>query len=134
MLCCKIIANYSDVCKNFSTLLNELNKKGSVLWKNRYFYFANTEDIKITKKTIQKIFKNCGCNEIFLEEYGKNYQPNEDDQVNWWIEDKLIKIGYVEFEEEHQKELQFISQQLTDIENLIATAKQTYSQSEEETK
>ena len=122
MICCKIVADYMTVGKNFSKIFDGLSKKGSVLWENRCFYFANTEDKEVTEKTVKKIFKKYGC-ESYIQKYDKDYQPSEKDSVNWWLEDKLIKIGYREAETDHQEELRGMSITLTELENLFNKSK-----------
>ena len=124
MICCKIIADYKQQSLEFVNILNELNKIGDVLFDDRYFYFANTDDDKISKKNIQRIFKKFKCDEIFIESYDQQVQPNENEYVNWWVEDKLIKIGYNEFEMKEQEKIQYISKQLTELEELIQKAKE----------
>lgn len=131
MICCKIITDYIKVGKNFSKIFEELSNRGSVLWENRCFYFANVEDKNVTDKTIKKIFKKYECDNAFIIKYDKNYQPLENDSVNWWLNDKLIKIGYVEAEECHQEELKKMSQQLTELEKLLEQAKIEVSPSDQ---
>lgn len=132
MICCKVIADYRQTCQQFAKILNDLGKIGDVMWNNNYFYFANTDNAKIGDKNIKKIFKKYGINSIFIEQYNKDYQPHETDEVNIWVEDKLIKIGYVEFEVQEQSQMQFISQQLTDIQNILDQQIQKTSQSQTE--
>lgn len=131
MICCKIVANYQQVCTHFNELFEELNKYGDVLWDSRYFFFANTTDRKISEKTVQKMLKKHQITGFFLEKYSRDYQPTETDQINWWVEDKLIKIGYEETEDEHQEDLKRLSQQLDELNNMIQTIKQSQSQSDE---
>lgn len=131
MICCKIVADYQQVCLHFNELFEELNKYGDVLWDSRYFFFANTTDRKISEKTVQKMLKKHQITSFFLEKYGRDYQPAETDQINWWVEDKLIKIGYEETEDEHQEELKRLSQQLDELNDMIQTIKQSQSQPDE---
>ena len=131
MICCKIVADYQQVCSHFNELFEELNKYGDVLWDSRYFFFANTVDRKISEKAVQKILKKHQITSFFLEKYGRDYQPTETDQINWWVEDKLIKIGYEEAEDEHQDDLKHLSQQLDELNDMIQTIKQSQSQSDE---
>ena len=131
MICCKIVANYQQVCTHFNELFEELNKYGDVLWDSRYFFFANTTDRKISEKTVQKMLKKHQITGFFLEKYSRDYQPTETDQINWWVEDKLIKIGYEETEDEHQEDLKRLSQQLDELNDMIQTIKQSQSQSDE---
>ena len=131
MICCKIIANYKQVCLEFANIFKDLTQLGDVLWDNNYFYFANTSDVKINDKNIRKVFKKHNCSDIFIERYDKDYQPQENDNVNHWVEDKLIKIGYNEFEINGQQEMQSISKELRDLNNMLEQLKQSQSQTEE---
>lgn len=131
MICCKIVADHRQVCAHFNGLFEELNKYGDVLWDSRYFFFANTTDRRISEKTVQKILKKHQITGFFLEKYDRDYQPTETDQINWWVEDKLIKIGYEETEDEHQEDLRRLSRQLDELNDMIQTIKQSQSQSDE---
>lgn len=131
MICCKIVADYKQICLHFNELFTELNKYGDILWDSRYFFFANTTDHKISEKNIQRILKKHQITSFFIEKYDRDSQFTETDQINWWIEDKLIKIGYKEAEDEHQEELKHLSQQLDELNNMIQTIKQSQSQSDE---
>lgn len=123
MICCKIVANYKQVCLNFVNILNDLNAMGEVLWDNHYFYFANTSNLKVNGRSVKRVLKKYGCGDAFLEEYGKDFIPQETDHAGIWIEDKLIKIGYVEFEQTQQDKIDEISRCLTDIEDMIEKIK-----------
>ena len=131
MICCKIVADYQQDCSHFNELFEELNKCGDVLWDSRYFFFFFIIDRKTSEKTVQKILKKHQITSFFLEKYGRDYQPTETDQINWWVEDKLIKIGYEEAEDEHQDDLKHLSQQLDELNDMIQTIKQSQSQSDE---
>ena len=131
MICCKIVADYQQVCSHFNELFEELNKHGDVLWDSRYFFFANTIDRKMSEKTVQKILKKHQITSFFLEKYGRDYKKNKKKKINRWVEDKLIKIGYEEAEDEHQDDLKHLSQQLDELNDMIQTIKQSQSQSDE---
>lgn len=131
MICCKIVADYKQQSLEFANIFGELNKIGDVLLDGRYFYFANTNRKTITEKNVRKIFKKYGCSDVFIEKYDQDLQPRESDFVNWWIEDKLIKIGYVEFEEEEQEKMQFISEQLTELNEMLEQLKEKQEKQKE---
>ena len=130
MICCKIVANYKQVCLNFANIFKDLNSIGEVLWDNHYFYFANTSDLRVNKKSVRKILNKYGCQDSFVEEYGPDFIPQDKDHAGIWIEDKLIKIGYAEFEKTQQDKISTISQCLTDIENMLKEIKTTQSESD----
>ena len=41
-----------------------------------------------------------------MDIYSKDNQPSEDDFINGWLMDKIIKINYARYEQENQKMLQ----------------------------
>lgn len=119
MVCCKVMADYRKLCEHFQQLFDEFGKRGDSLWHNRCFYFANVDDENVTEQTVRKIVKKYCGSDVFIECYNATHMPSEDEQVNWWIEDKLIKIGYIEIEIKYQEQFKTISQKLTDIENTL---------------
>lgn len=112
MICCKIITNFNDAHGNFEKLLNTLSSYGEVLWENGYIFFGDTEHDEVNEKKVQKILKNSGYMSFFINTYAKENQPNETDDINGWLTDKLIKINYVQYERHSQQIFKDISKGL----------------------
>lgn len=108
MICCKIIANFSSKEGQFSVLLNKLGSLGDVLWDNNSLFFADVEN-DISEKKILSIIKKSGYGKGYIDIYTKENSPHENDYINGWINDKLIKICYNKCEQESQKIFKDIS-------------------------
>ena len=121
MMCCKIILDPVTAATQFGKIFELLSLHGEMLWDGHYFYFANIDFPDFDETRLKKALKKIGCKDCFLEQYNKDLMPHETDQVNWWVEDKLIKIGYKDFEEQQQATIQEVYQQLSDIEDMIKT-------------
>jgi hypothetical protein len=132
MICCKIVANNSFVYSHFASLLQELGNKGSTLWDNQNLYFANTVDPKIDQRFVKKVLKKQGCSAFFIDEYGEDNLPNETDSANAWINDKLIKIAYIQTEEQQQNELRKIYTELSELDELLSKELNALPQQPEE--
>lgn len=112
MICCKINANFNDPKANFNKLFEDLIKYGDLLWENNNLYFSNTDNYSINEKKIKKILKSNGYINFFINIYGKDNQPTEEDRISYWILDKLIKINYNQYEHENQQMLANVSKGL----------------------
>jgi len=119
MICCKITADLQFVRDNFKNLMGFLGEYGDVLWDNNYLYFANVQDVKITEKTINKVLKKCGCQRFFIEIFENTDGLRETDFANHWIEDKVIKITYNNFEINHKEEIHKMNEQLLSLQKDI---------------
>ena len=71
--------------------------------------------------------KKSGYPSFFIEEYGKDNEPHEENCVNGWLYDQLVAINARSYEVESQKEFRRISKALDDIdkktEEIISSAK-----------
>ena len=111
MICCKIVTNFSSVEGKFSELLQKLGSKGSVLWEGNNLYFADVENDTDEKK-LTSILKRCGYKKSFIDEYWKDNLPHESDNINGWVNDKLIKICYNKYQQESQEVFKNVSKGL----------------------
>ncbi len=105
MICCKINTNFNDSNANLSKLFEDLVIYGDFLWKDNNLYFSNTDDYSIDEKKVKKILKSDGFKQFYIEIYGKNNQPTDEDLITYWILDKLVKINYNKYEKENQQML-----------------------------
>lgn len=102
MICCKIIANFSNGQGSFSKLCELLAKKGDFLWDNGVMYFADTEH-DTTERQIMNCVKKAGYTKVFVDTYDAKHEPHEDERVKGWIADKLTKIYYQQYEHDSQE-------------------------------
>ena len=99
MICCKIVTNFSSQEGNFAGLLERLGNRGAVLWEQGVLYFADVEKDTDEKKIVS-ILKKSGYKKSFIDEYCKDNPPHENEYVDGWINDKLIRICYNKCEQE----------------------------------
>lgn len=123
MICCKIITDYNNIHGNFNQLLKDLTSCGDFLWENNSLYFSNTYEYEVNKKTLIQILKKNGYDDFFINIYSKNNEPNENENINGWIYDKLIKINYKCYEHESQELFKNISKGLDMLDEEIADIK-----------
>lgn len=109
MICCKISANFNDPKANLEKLFEDLKKCGYFLWENNNLYFGNVDDYSVDEKKIKKILKSNGYSNSFINIYGKDNQPVEEERITYRILDKLIKINYNRFEHENQQMLENVT-------------------------
>lgn len=102
MICCKIIADYSNEQGSFSKLCELLAKKGDFLWEGNVMYFADTE-LDTTERQIINCVKKAGYTKVFVDTYDAKHEPHEDERIKGWITDKLTKIYYQQYEQENQE-------------------------------
>ena len=106
MICCKIISDFNNKNGNFTGVLETLGKTAELYWNGNYLFLGETESNLLSEKKIIKILKSKGYTKVFVDIYSKDNQPSEDDFINGWLMDKIIKINYALYEKENQKMLQ----------------------------
>ena len=103
MICCKIIADYSNKEASFNKLCTLLGKIGDWIWESGCMYFADTEGDTDEKKII-RIVKKAGYRKVFVDCYDKDNEPQENEYVKGWLSDKVMKIYYNQVEKDNQEE------------------------------
>lgn len=106
MICCKIISDFNNANGDFTGVLETLGKIADLYWNGNYLFLGETESNLLSEKKIIKILKSKGYTKVFVDIYSKDNQPSEDDFINGWLTDKIIKINYALYEQENQKMLQ----------------------------
>lgn len=119
MICCKITTNYQDPNGNFEVLMEKLSNLGECLWSEGNLYFSDVVNDKTNHTTVGKILKKAGYKQFYILEYSRTVEPNEDDSINSWIFDKLIKINYQQCERQSQKTFHEISKGLDILDSII---------------
>lgn len=109
MICCKIIADYNSDSGNFSKLLQLLGQCGDFLWTDNALFFSNVDDFDFTEKQIVKILRKANYPQYFINIYSKKNQPSENEEVNAWLLNKLMRINYQMYERESQEAFRDIS-------------------------
>jgi len=102
MICCKIITDLKSKDGDFANLINNLGKKGDFIICVNTIFFADTEGT-VKEKDIEKILKKSGYLKYYIDIYTKDNQPQETDEINAWLANKLITINYNLYEQESQK-------------------------------
>ena len=119
MICCKIVTDFNNVNGKFGQLLTKLGKYGDVLWESGSMFFANTEDEEFDEKKLERILKQSGYKKFFLNIYSKDNEPRENDNINGWLYDRIIKINYISCERESQKIFKDISHGLDLLDEML---------------
>lgn len=114
MICCKIIADYSNESASFAKLCELLAKKGEFLWENNAFYFADTKN-QVTEKQLTSCVKRAGYTKVFIETYDALHEPHEAERLKGWITDKLVKIFYKTTEQQNQDLFSGVKEELNEI-------------------
>jgi len=109
MICCKIVADYEDPQGSLSKLFDNLANHGTFLLENNNLFFSNTDDINFTQKKVENILKRSGYKNFLILVYDKKHDPKENEYINGWIIDKLIKINYNTYENQSQELFRNIS-------------------------
>lgn len=126
MICCKITSNFRGDTGNFGGLYKDLGKIGNLLYINGCLYFGSTLQ-KADAKKVGARMKKFGYPSFFIEEYGKDNEPHEENCINGWLYDQIVAINARTYEVESQKEFHRISDALDDInkktEEIISSAK-----------
>lgn len=131
MICCKIITDFSAIGGKFGRLLDSLGKYGDVLYENDVIYFGATEDMKVDKKKVKSIFRKSGYPECLILEYTKENPPKETDSLNGWINGKLMKINYNQYEIKSQEAFKNTMKGLDILERQIDMIQANQRQKEE---
>ncbi len=119
MICCKIVTDFNNVNGKFGQLLTKLGKYGDVLWESGSMFFANTEDEEFDEKKLERILKQSGYKKFFLNIYSKDNEPRENDNINGWLYDRIMKINYISCERESQKIFKDISHGLDLLDEML---------------
>lgn len=126
MICCKITSDFRSGAGGFGALYKELGKIGNLLYINGSLFFGSTLQ-KVDAKKVGARMKKFGYPSFFIEEYGKDNEPHEENCINGWLYDQLVAINARTYEAESQKEFRRISKALDEInkktEEIISSAK-----------
>lgn len=114
MICCKITSNFRSGAGQFGSLYKELGKVGNLLYINGSLFFGSTLQ-KVDARKVSSIMKKFGYPQHFIEEYGRDNEPREENCVNGWLYDQLVAINARSYEEASQKEFRRISKALDEI-------------------
>lgn len=114
MICCKITSNFRGGSGDFGGLYKDLGKSGNLLYINGCLYFGSTIQ-KIDAKKVGAKLRKAGYPSFFIEEYGRDNEPREENCVNGWLYDQLVAINARAYETESQKEFRRISKALDEI-------------------
>lgn len=114
MICCKITSNFRSGAGRFGSLYKELGKIGNLLYINGSLFFGSTLQ-KVDAKKVSSVMKKAGYPQHFIEEYGKDNEPREENCVNGWLYDQLVAINARGYEMESQKEFHRIAAALDEI-------------------
>lgn len=114
MICCKIIADYSNEKASFTKFCESLAKKGEFLWEDNAFYFADIKN-QVTEKQLISCAKKAGYTKVFIDVYDNLHEPHETERLKGWIADKLVKIFYKTKEQQNQDLFSGVKKELNDI-------------------
>lgn len=118
MICCKITSNFHNGAGNFGSLYKDLGKMGNLLYINGCLYFGSTIQ-KVDARKVGAKLRKAGYPAFFIEEYGKENEPHEENCVNGWLYDQLVVINSRTYEAESQREFRRISDALDIINRRI---------------
>jgi hypothetical protein len=94
MICCKIISNFQDKNISLAKILKSLGSLGYLIWDGQSIFFADVSSYQIDESKIRSLLRKCGVKSLYINVYDKDNQPRENDEIDAWILDKLIKINY----------------------------------------
>ena len=100
MICCKIVTNLNN--EKINILLTKLAEKGNFIIYDKYIYFCDSET-DFSEKNLKKILKKYGFSNFFLDIYNKDNPPRENEEINGWIYNEIMKLNYNMCEKENQK-------------------------------
>lgn len=100
MICCKIVTNLNN--EKINILLTKLAEKGNFIIYDKYIYFCDSET-DFSEKDLKKILKKYGFSNFFLDIYNKDNPPRENEEINGWIYNEIMKLNYNMCEKENQK-------------------------------
>jgi len=109
MICCKITTDFDQ--GDFNKLFGGLQKNGALLWTQGNLFFGS-EELSVSKKTVENILKKAGFTEFFIKTYDRVTDVKEDKCVSGWLTDHIVKISIKTAEKLQQKEFQNLAQQL----------------------
>ena len=119
-VCCQIITKFFNVPDGFRCLLETLSEYGDILWTDGKLYFASVSEEKtLSESQLEKIMKEKGYYKFFIDSYDFNTLPKESEYIVGWLQDRLIKINYLTYEEESQKVFHDISKGLDMLDSEI---------------
>lgn len=130
MICCKIIANFSDQNGDFAGLLQGLSKYGSTLYDSSMLFFATDED-NINKNKVKNILKKNKYTESIIYEYGVDNLPQESSYINGWIKDWLVTIQKKMIESSQQENFRILSKKMDDLRDVIKQEEAKLAESKE---
>lgn len=115
MICCKIITNLNQGSSEVNKLFQKLFKKGDYLVSAGYIYFCDSE-FNTDKNTVAKILRSCGFKDFYIDVYTEQNPPKENDEINAWLCNQLLKLNYNMFEQQSQEVFRNISKGLDVLE------------------
>lgn len=115
MICCKITSNFRGGCGDFGGLYKSLGKIGNLLYIDGSLYFGSTLE-KTDAKSVGTRLRKSGYPMYYIEEYGKDNEPREENCVNGWLYDQMVAINARAYEKASQREFRRISDALEEIE------------------
>ena len=136
MICCKIVSDFNSLEVKFGDLLEKLGKYGDVFWHNNNLFFADYENDTTDKAKVSRILKKCGCTDFYICVYTKDNVPQETDEANIWLTNRLIKMNYNLYERQSQEMFREISKGLDllneQVSDLLSQQKQEQEKKEGE--
>lgn len=127
MIVCKIISNFQSGQGTFGDLYKKLSQIGNILYIQNALYFGSTTP-NCTEQKLKTVLRTCGYKNFFINVYTKDNLPHEDDFINGWILDQIMKVNVELYTQESQREFKRITQALDKIE---AMAHEVLDNSEE---
>lgn len=116
MICCKIVTNLDKNKEKVNIFLKKLAEKGNFIIYNNCLYFCDSES-NFSEKDLKKMLKKCEFSNFFLDIYDKENPPKENEEINGWICNELIKLNYNMYEQENQRVFHEISKGLDLLED-----------------
>ena len=115
MIVCKIISNFQSGRGAFGDLYKKLSQMGNILYVQNALFFGSTLP-NCTEQKIKTLLRSCGYNKFFIDVYSKDNLPHEEDFINGWLIDQLMKVNVELYTQESQREFKRITQALDKIE------------------
>lgn len=115
MIVCKIISNFQSTKGSFEKLYKGLSKLGNVLYAQNALYFG-CENKSCTEKKVKSLLHSAGYDAYFVNVYTQENPPREDDYINGWIAEQLMRVNVKQFVESSQEEFHRIANALDKIE------------------
>lgn len=115
MIVCKIISNFQSKKGSFGKLYQSLSELGNVLYAQNALYFG-CDTKSCTEKKVKSLLRSAGYDAYFVNVYTQDNPPREDDYINGWVVDQLMRINVKQFTESSQEQFHHISDALDQIE------------------